>query len=245
MYKELFHNKKAVIFDLDGTLADTHYLWDQSLLNVLSSMGTYISEVDIPRGMFITDKWEAVIHENNIKTKFSLNDIVKHNYTEYLNLFQKSGLEVKEGFWSFAAELKQDKNFKLAMVTNTVKEVGEQVMRMLELQGVFDVEIYGDEIKNPKPHPEIYKLAAKKLEMKARNILVFEDSVVGAKSSVAAGMDTVIIWDGEIMRKEYPNEVKGFVTDFTAFPGNMDATFEEEFRNYVEEVEKRKQGTNQ
>lgn len=59
------------------------------------------------------------------------------------------------------------------------------------LVDLFDVMVFGDEVFNSKPHPEIYLYTLKKLEVESSRVVVFEDSVNGVKSAVHAGIDKV------------------------------------------------------
>ena len=65
-------------------------------------------------------------------------------------------MELTEGFIDFYYELKTEKNMKIGLVTDTPKYICEEIMKRLEIDGLFDALITGDEIKKSKPDPETY-----------------------------------------------------------------------------------------
>ena len=64
-------------------------------------------------------------------------------------------------------------------------------MRSLDLEGSLDVVLAREDVQNAKPDPEIYLLAAQKLEVQPQDCLVIEDSPNGVRAGVAAGMNVV------------------------------------------------------
>jgi HAD superfamily hydrolase (TIGR01509 family) len=189
--------------------------------------------------MFIKDKWDHILDTHSIKTPLSTSDLVKHTHTEFIKLMEENDLEVREGFWALARELKVDKNIKMGLVTNTVREVAVQVLSHLELETSFDAVVCADDVKKPKPDPQMYKQAAKLLGVKPKEILVFEDSVVGAESAVKAGMNVVIIWDSKTNKNLFPESVREYFPDFRALPGNLDETFIERYERTAKEAAER------
>jgi len=237
MYKEYFEGKKAVCFDLDGTLIDSHPYWDQAFFNVLSSVDEEAVFPDFGlTGLSVYEKWGRILKEGKVETKLSLEELGNRTKQEFLNLYEDEA-EARNGFWPLAVEFKQQKGFKLALNTNTDRDVTDKILAKLEVKEAFDLIVCGDEVKKRKPHPEIYIAISNGLELKPKEILVFEDSVVGAKSAKKAGMDIIIIWNGEIEQDEYPKGIGLFVPDFESFPGNLDHTLFSQLEEVAEQLE--------
>jgi beta-phosphoglucomutase-like phosphatase (HAD superfamily) len=74
----------------------------------------------------------------------------------------------------------------------------------------------------------------KVLKIKRGEALVFEDSLSGAQSSNKAGIETVVILDGETPESDYPDNVLLFLPDFLSLPGNLDTTFLEASKKRLE-----------
>ena len=101
---------------------------------------------------------------------------------------------------------------------------------------MFDALVTGDEIKRAKPDPETYFKILKKLKVSKKEAVVFESSVPGTNSSIKAGVDTCVIWDGSLEKRHFSEKVLGFTTDFTPYPGNLDQTHEEYIATSVRDV---------
>lgn len=235
MYKELIKDKKAVLFDLDGTLVDSNKLWGQALKNVANNVGLEFFLIEDTPGFTILDKWQNALEKTSKDIKISAKDLAKNTYTEFLDLVKTQGIDTILGFWKLGVELKIEKKLKLGIVTNSPRDVAKQVIEHLKLTDVFDIVIGVDDVKRQKPDPQMYLLAAKKLGVKPKEVLVFEDSVVGAIAADRAKMDVVVIWDGTVSENRYPKDVRGFISDFTPLPGNLDSTLKEEVMRVAKE----------
>lgn len=227
MYKRFFERKKAVFFDLDGTLADTEILWRDAFNSVLGSIGYEWMECELPAGNSIESRWDYMIRERGLETSSKIKDLTEATFNIFLQNLYTSDLDVRPGFWELADDLKTDKNMKLGLVTNTDRRITDKILERLQTLDVFDVTLAGDEVLTKKPDPEIYLKVAQKLQIRPIDALVFEDSVTGARSADKARMDLIIIWDGKIDKRLYPKRALEFFPDFTPLLGNLDKTFDE------------------
>ena len=128
------------------------------------------------------------------------------------------------------------------LATNTTKNVAMQVMNKLEINGIFDFMIFGDEIKRPKPNQEIYDKIAKYFGAKPQEMLVFEDSIIGAQAASASGTSLVVIWDGQTSKSSFPKETLAFTPDFEGIAENLDYTVDEALAE-LKKVSEQAQGT--
>lgn len=236
MYKKIIKGKKAVLFDLDGTLIDSGKIWRRANINILHSF-TLGSELydEFEEGTSISQKWNAIYKDLPDEAP-SVEELVKRVEDEFIRLLDEKELVIRPGFWTIGKELKHDKELKFGLTTNTSRKVTDAVLKKLNLENVFDVTICGDEVRKYKPDPEIYRKAAKQMGVRPKQVLVFEDSVVGVTSAIKAKMDTIVVWNGETAEKAYPKNVLGFITDFTALIGTFDTTWDEEFEEYVKHI---------
>jgi beta-phosphoglucomutase len=226
MYKKIFKDKKAIIFDLDGTIVkDTVEIRKQTYEKVLADMNlSYVN----PRpycvpGYSSAVVWDAILEGNNLK-KYKISDLVTKTRDTYLKLIKEVELEPVEGFWDILYEFKEVKKYKVALVTNSPKNIQEFVMEKLKIKDTFDVTVFGDEVRKNKPDPEIFKKALKKLGISVKEALAFEDSVPGVKACNKIKLDTIVIWDGKTRKSLFGNKVIEFSPDFTPYPESLDET---------------------
>jgi len=180
--------------------------------------------------------WDEYLKYAGINPGVSISDLVKQTKDKFLKKLDSTDLELREGFWHFTLVLKEERNLKLGLVTNTDKEVAQKVLQKLGISNVFDIVLFGDDVKKKKPNPEIYKLASKNLGIKPHKILVFEDSPEGVKAAVKAKMPVIAIWKHiSPSKKEYSSNVLLFVEDFSIFPGNLDLSYKESMREFMKD----------
>jgi HAD superfamily hydrolase (TIGR01509 family) len=238
MYKRILEGKKAVFFDMDGTIIDSGPLWERAFEKVLQTIDMdWMLDDGLPAGITITSIWNLLLEKNKdlITQQLSVKDLVDQTHTEFLKVVTSEEIDTRPGFWELLLYFKEQKSFKTAMTTNTNRDVTNQVASILGISSVFDLIITGDEVKKPKPDPEIYETAAKKLGVNPSEVLVFEDSVAGADAAANAKMDLIIIWQGKPVKLFYPETVKLFIPDFTSLVGTMDTYPEEDIQREIQQ----------
>lgn len=197
---------RAVLFDVDGTLADTerdgHRLafnaafeesgldWDWSvelygeLLAITGGkerirhfMEKY-TPAELGRGGL--DDWIAGLHR--VKTK------------HYVSLLESGGIPLRPGVARLIRNLR-DRNIKIAIATTTTPENVTALLRSTlgeNSPGWFDVIGAGDIVPGKKPEPDIYHWVLDQLGLPAEQCIAIEDSENGLRASLAAGLDTLV-----------------------------------------------------
>jgi beta-phosphoglucomutase family hydrolase len=82
-------------------------------------------------------------------------------------------------------------DMELAVATNAEGANADFVLDETGLRGFFRLVVNGHQVNHPKPHPEIYLQVADRLRVPPKNCIVFEDSLAGVESGLAAGMRVV------------------------------------------------------
>lgn len=236
MYKKLIEGKKAVFFDLDGTIVDTGHVWTLAIGAVLESIGiNWVTDAHkYESGRDLVEQWNQLIKTYSINTEKDSVALTKATNEAFLNLLKDTELEVKEGFWPFVYEIKIEKHLKVALLTNSTKNIATEILRKIDAEKTFDLIICGDELKAPKPDPEIFKKGLEVLGLNPNEVLVFEDSLDGSKAASSIKLDTVIIWDGVHNQEKYKGNIRLFLPDFTPLLGNLELNYTEWIERTVE-----------
>jgi HAD superfamily hydrolase (TIGR01509 family) len=243
MYKKIIKGKKAVFFDLDGTIIkDSPSYATQAVQKILDDVvkASYINAEDYDFvGVPIEYRWEVILKVNNLKDEKSVKELSDLTYQEILKMMgDPENDPVTEGFWDFIYEVKEEKGLKTALTTNSPKAVAMQILEKIGADKAFDYMIFGDEVKRTKPNPEMYKKALKALKIKPKEAVAFEDSVAGAQAATSAKIDVVVIWNGVLSKLDYPESVLEFFPDFTDLSGKLDEDYFEYMARRSEETKK-------
>jgi HAD superfamily hydrolase (TIGR01509 family) len=179
---------RALLFDLDGTLAETDSLHLPTWVDILQPYGIEVDEEFYKER--ISGRSNSKIVENllpdlSAEEGQKLADAKEASFRE-----RAWGLEPLPGLLEFIREGKS-RGLSLALVTNAPEENVEVILLVLELREFFDEVVLSDEVGPVKPDPAPYKAALVKLGVAPDQALAFEDSTSGIASSVAAGIPTV------------------------------------------------------
>jgi beta-phosphoglucomutase len=239
MYKYLIEGKKAALFDLDGTLVDTEPLWRISVeQTMIKEGGVPVTAEDLitKKGLQDTVKWQTMLDKGLLKTTKTAVQLSQENHEFFINMIKNFPLTVNQGFWELADVLKNSKGFKLGLTTNTDKETARQVLDKIGIKTTFDIYVFGNDVKKAKPDPEMYLKAANELHLSPKEILVFEDSPSGAAAADKAGMDVVVLWDGQTPEDEYPKKTLLYIRTFDDLVNNLDQNFNEAFKDFQKQI---------
>ena len=179
---------RALLFDLDGTLAETDSLHLPTWVNVLRPYGIEIDEEfyrERISGRSNSKIVEDLLPDLSAKEGRDLADAKEASFRE-----RADELEPLPGLLDFMREAK-DRGLSLALVTNAPEENVEAMLLALELREYFDEVVLSDEVGPVKPDPAPYRAALDRLGVAPEEALAFEDSTSGIASSVGVGIPTV------------------------------------------------------
>jgi len=179
---------RALLFDLDGTLAETDSLHFPTWVRVLEPHGIEVDE-EFFRDR-ISGRSNAVIIED-LLPDLSSEEALRIADAKEADFRERAGdLEPLPGLIAFVRRARE-RGLKLSLVTNAPKENVLAILRALELEDDFDNIVLADEVGEVKPHPGPYKAALRHLDVAAEEALAFEDSASGIASATGAGIPTV------------------------------------------------------
>ncbi len=179
---------KALLFDLDGTLAETDSLHLPTWVDVLRPYGIRVDEEfyrERISGRSNSKIVEDLLPDLSTEEGRKLADAKEASFRE-----RAHELEPLPGLLDFMQEGKS-RGLSLGLVTNAPGENVEAILPALELGEFFDEVVLSDEVGPVKPDPAPYRAALEKLGVTPEEVLAFEDSTSGITSSVAAGIPTV------------------------------------------------------
>lgn len=189
----MLKNKKAVIFDLDGTLVDSMWMWKQIDIDFLGSKGipypeNLESEIE---GMSFDETADYFartfpLEETAEELKVIWNNMARENYEKKVPL--------KSGVKKFLTYLKKQ-NVKTGIATSNSRDLLQAVSKAHDLFSYIDVFLTSDEVKKGKPAPDVFLKVAEKLSVEPKNCLVFEDIPNGILAGKRAGMEVCAIED--------------------------------------------------
>ena len=205
---------KAVIFDLDGTLVDSMWMWETIDIEFLGKYG-YSCPPELQKtieGMGFTET--AVYFKERFSLPLSIEEI-KQIWTEMSIDKYRNEVPLKPGAKEFLTYLKEH-GIKAGIATSNGREMVEAVLESLGVRGFFQVVTTACEVNAGKPAPDIYLYVAEKLGVKPEDCMVFEDVPAGILAGKRAGM-TVYAIEDEFSRKmevEKRELADGYIRDY-------------------------------
>lgn len=178
---------KAVIFDLDGVLVpakDWHYEALNQALEIFGCEITYEEHVIIYDGLPTRVKLEMLNKNKNFP--FELHELVyklKQIYTH--QLFKERCFPNSSQLYLF--QKLKEKKIKIAVASNSIMQTVNQAIINLKIKKFLEFSLSNENVRKPKPDPEIYIKAIKMLNFSPEECLIIEDNIHGIRAAKASG----------------------------------------------------------
>lgn len=183
-------SRKAVLFDMDGTLVDSEGLHAETMVAAVESFGYRVPEGFAERitGMTIADCHALLA--GTIGFAEPLDAFVARKYAAYVEGAPTLRMREEAGA---VLDLVRASGAAMAIVSNSDRMLADANLRAVGLQSPGLVSVTRNDVRFGKPRPEPYLRAAWLLGVEPTDCVVVEDSAPGARAGLAAGM-TVIGW---------------------------------------------------
>ncbi len=184
---------ELVVFDVDGLMIDTESVWK----NAFDKAGDKYGIPNLGDTLFPSLIGKRLEDEQELLDRLLPSDI----QNQLINEWRQIGLgslerevPVKPGLYEMLDYLEQH-HIKMAVATTTRRELTEQRLKKIGVYDRFEYVLCGDEVTKRKPDPEIYLSVLHKMNTKAENAIVLEDSSVGVEAAYRAGIDCIQVPD--------------------------------------------------
>ena len=188
---------QAVLFDLDGTLADTERQNAESVARVLEADGRPVTDAE--RQFVVGHGWKEIYAHlsSHGGVRLSFEELAHRAALAREKIVEEEGLRVLPGAVGLVRRVSS--RFASAVVSGSSRAEISFCLRALGVESCFPWFIGAEDTPRGKPHPDGYLLAAARLGVEPRRCLVLEDSTAGITAAKAAGMRCIAVRAGNFL----------------------------------------------
>lgn len=213
---------KGVIFDMDGVLFDTERIFQGFWKDIAAERGIdlgedFVSTITGTNGkllLSIVEKYYQVYDGRAIR------DEVIRRIDDYLT----REVPIKKGVINMLGYLKE-KGIRTAIASSSPTDLIISNLKVSGTTDYFDIIVSGKEVEKGKPSPDIFLLAASRLDLDCKDCIIFEDSFNGIRAAHSSGAITIMIPDLIQPTEEIKSLTDGIYQDFDAFLEDKDKYF--------------------
>ncbi|MGZ4787489.1 MAG: HAD family hydrolase [Terriglobales bacterium] len=176
---------EAIIFDMDGVVIDSHPIHRRSWRLFLQSLGKEVSDIELDFVMEGSKREDILRHFLGSLTEFQLKQYGSQK--EALFREQVTGIRPMPGFLDFIRGV-TSQGMRAALASSGSEHRVSYILDHLDIRHYFSAIVSGDDVKNGKPDPTVFLIAAQRLGVAPSDAVVFEDAIAGVKGAKAAGM---------------------------------------------------------
>ncbi len=205
----------AVIFDMDGTLVDSMWVWEKIDIEYMNARGYEIPD-DFHKSIEGMSFTETAIY---VKDRFNIEDdldTIIEDWHDRVRSSYESEIMMKEGALDFMKKLKEQ-GIKMGIGSSNSKELISVIVEKYGLGEYISAITTSCEVGSGKPAPDVYLESAKRLGVDSSRCLVFEDVPNGIRAANNAGMRSCAIYDN--FSSDYDDEKRDladyYIEDYT------------------------------
>ena len=206
---------EAVIFDLDGLLADTEIISLKVYQELLRDFGIPFTEETYSRD------YSGHREEENVQRFLDTYDL-PWNFDQTLAKVYEleaqilaKGVNLKKGAKNLLTYL-QKEGIPIALATSSVESRARMILDSNGILSLFDHLVFAKDVQRSKPYPDIFLKACSDLNVLPENCLVLEDSEAGIEAASRAGIPVICIPDLKIPAQSFLNKTEQVFQDLDA-----------------------------
>ena len=206
---------EAVIFDLDGLLADTEIISLKVYQELLKDFGIPFTEETYSR------EYSGHREEENVQRFLDTYDL-PWNFDQTLEKVYElearilaKGVNLKKGAKNLLAFLQRE-GIPIALATSSVESRARMILDSNGILALFDHLVFAKDVKRSKPYPDIFLKACRDLNVLPENCLVLEDSEAGIEAAYRAGIPVICIPDLKMPAQSFLNKTEQVFQDLDA-----------------------------
>ncbi len=216
MVHEMMKNADAVIFDLDGSLVDSMWLWRAIDIEYLGSFGIPLPEDLQSRIEGMSFHETALYFKENFRGITHSVEQIKETWNRMAWDKYANEVPLKPGIPVFLSHCRS-RGIRLGIATSNSRELVTNVTKAHGLEDCFACIMTGSEVTRGKPAPDIYLAVAEALDAEPARCLVFEDIIPGILAGKAAGMRVCAVEDAYSAKDREKKKALAdyFIEDYT------------------------------
>lgn len=179
---------KAVIFDMDGVIADSMPLHFEAEKKTLMKYGIRASDDELHKytGNTVQVKFASLLEANGVNE--DVQEVLRNHFSSS-HKHIKENVEPVTGFMKLINGL--EGHYKLGVVSGSPRKFIMDILKKFKVEGLFTSIISADDVSKGKPHPEGFLKCAGELQVLPAECIVIEDAPAGIKAAKTAGMHAI------------------------------------------------------
>lgn len=189
----MLENKRAVIFDMDGTLIDSIWVWAQVDFDYLGRLGIELPE-DLRRNIEGLSFPETAVY---FKNRFNISDsidVIMKDWKDMVRDYYHNVIVLKKGVIEYLDFLRS-KGVKIGIATSNSMDLTVAVLKRNGVLEYFDEIVTTDQVPRDKSFPDVFLETSKRLGVSPSECVVFEDTYCAVLGAKAANMTVAGIYD--------------------------------------------------
>lgn len=191
------NKKRLIIFDCDGVLVDSELIITKHFIKYLHEFGYQISMEDAIK-RFSGKSATMVYQEINLESNNAFSpDLIEH-IQKQIHLALHSEVLAVNGIAQLIAAIQKNDGDDICIASSGTLEKINKSLRVTGLQKYFHHKniFSAQSVKKGKPNPDLFLFAAKQMGYQPTTCVVIEDSIIGIKAALAAGMQPIAFLGG-------------------------------------------------
>ena len=191
-------NLYGLIFDVDGVIADTEAVNARASIKVFEDLfgvkGVKRQDFEAGLGRGAEEYIKAAARVHGLEpTEEQIKKATQLRQEYFLKILSQEPLPPFPGVWELIEQALQREDFRVAIATSSTLEKSRAVLESARVPYEKMVYITGNDVKNKKPHPELFLLAAERMGIAPANCVVIEDAPNGVQAAKTAGARCIAV----------------------------------------------------